>query len=221
MIDWWGPILCEYYGASEGGGITLMSSEDWDAHKGSVGKPVVGEFHVVGEDGEELPVGESGVVYFEGGLPIDYHNDPDKTASAYDHHAWNTVGDMGYLDEDGFLYLTDRKDHMIISGGVNIYPQEIEAVLIRHPAVADVAVIGVPNAEFGEEVRAVVQPLDPGAAGPELAEELVAFCRGELAGYKCPRQVDFENELPRAPSGKLYKRRVRARYWEGHGTAIG
>jgi len=220
MMEWWGPILCEYYGASEGGGITVLNPADWAAHRGSVGRAVLGKLHIVGEDGDELPAEEEGVVYFERGLPIAYHNDPDKTASAHDVHGWTTVGDIGRVDADGYLYLTDRKDHMIISGGVNIYPQEIEAVLIQHPAVADVAVIGVPNAEFGEEVRAIVQPLDPTAAGTELAEELIAFCRRDLAGYKCPRVVEFEAELPRAPSGKLYKRRLRARYWEGHETVI-
>ncbi|HET6949550.1 MAG TPA: acyl-CoA synthetase, partial [Acidimicrobiales bacterium] len=178
------------------------------------------ECHIVGDDGEELPTGRAGVVYFAGGNPFEYHNDPGKTASITDERGWRTLGDIGYLDGDGYLYLTDRQAHMIISGGVNIYPQEAENVLVGHPAVADVAVIGVPDDEMGEAVKAVVQPTDPGAAGPELESELLAWCRAELATYKCPRSVDFVDELPRDPSGKLYKRLLRERYWEDHDSLV-
>lgn len=213
MLDWWGPIIHEYWGSSEGGGLSYITPEEWLEHPGSVGKVVVGTAHILDEAGSEMPPGEPGVIYVEGGIPIAYHNDGVKTAAAHDRHGWATVGDVGYLDQDGYLYLTDRRDHMIIAGGVNIYPQEAEEVLIRHAAVADVAVIGVPNAEYGEEVRAVVQLLDGIVGSAELADELIDFCRASLAAYKCPRSVDFEAELPRAPSGKLYKRRLRDRYW--------
>jgi fatty-acyl-CoA synthase len=159
-------------------------------------------------------------VYFAGGRPFEYHNDPAKTASISNDRGWRTLGDIGYLDDDGYLYLTDRQAHMIISGGVNIYPQEAENVLAGHPAVADVAVIGVPDAEMGEAVKAVVQPADPAAAGPGLADELLAYCRAELATYKCPRTVDFTGELPRDDNGKLYKRLLRERYWAGHDSLV-
>ncbi len=220
MIAWWGPILHEYYGGTEGNGLTALASREWLSHRGSVGKPVLGEAHIVGEDGSELPVGETGMVYFANGPGFEYHNDPEKTRSARNEKGWSTLGDIGYLDRDGFLYLTDRKAHMIISGGVNIYPQEAENVLITHPKVADVAVIGVPNEDFGEEVKAVVQPVDMADAGPELASELMDYCRQRLADLKCPRSVDFEAELPRHPTGKLYKRLLKDRYWKGHKTRI-
>ena len=160
------------------------------------------------------------LVYFAGGRPFEYHNDPGKTASITNDRGWRALGDIGYLDEDGYLYLTDRQAHMIISGGVNIYPQEAENVLASHPAVADVAVIGVPDTEMGEAVKAVVQSVDAAAAGPELAAELLAYCRAELATYKCPRSVDFVAQLPREPNGKLYKRLLRERYWEGHHSLV-
>jgi acyl-CoA synthetase (AMP-forming)/AMP-acid ligase II len=182
--------------------------------------PIVGQVHIVGEDGEELPVGEVGTVYFGGGLDFEYHNDPEKTESSRHPQGWSTLGDIGRLDEDGFLYLTDRKAFMIISGGVNIYPQEAENVLTMHPKVFDVAVIGVPNEDFGEEVKAVVQPAEGVEAGPELERELIAYCREHLADVKCPRTIDFRDELPRHPTGKLYKRLLRDEYWEGHGTKI-
>ena len=220
MIEWWGPIVHEYYGGSEGGAITYLSAPEWLEHRGSVGKTIAGTIHIVGEDDEECGPGEAGVVYAEAGVPVEYFNDPDKTKAAHDRRGWVTIGDMGYVDEEGYLYLTDRKDHMIISGGVNIYPQEAEDVLIGHPKVADVAVIGVPNEEFGEEVKAVVELIDAADASPELAADLLRHCQDHLAQYKCPRSVDFEAELPRAPSGKLYKRRLRDRYWAGHGTRI-
>ena len=219
MLDWWGPIIHEYYAGTEDIGSTAISANEWLAHPGSVGRPRE-ECHVVGEDGEEQAPGESGVIYFAGGRPFEYHHDPDKTASVSNDKGWRTLGDIGYLDEDGYLYLTDRQAHMIISGGVNIYPQEAENVLACHPAVADVAVIGVPDAEMGEMVIAVAQTLDPDGAGPELEAELLAYCRAELATYKCPRRVDFVAELPRDPNGKLYKRRLREQYWEGHDSLV-
>jgi len=213
MIEWWGPIIIEYYGASESNGVTVSTSAEWLSHRGSVGRSVVGQAKIVGEDGEELPPGEIGAVYFAGGPVFAYHNDPLKTKSAYNDKGWSTVGDVGYLDEDGFLHLTDRKSYMIISGGVNIYPQETEDILITHPAVADVAVFGVPNAEMGEEVKAVVQPHDMAHANDKLAAELMAYCRQRLSPIKCPRSIDFEAELPRTPTGKLVKRHLRDRYW--------
>jgi long-chain acyl-CoA synthetase len=213
MIKWWGPILFEYYGATEGNGITMITSEDWLAHKGSVGRAVVGEIHILDEDENELPMGEPGIVYFGDGNPFEYHNDPEKLAETTSSHGWTTIGDIGYVDEDGYLYLTDRKANMIISGGVNIYPQEAENVLVGHPKVLDVAVIGVPNEEFGEEVKAVVQPKDMADAGPDLEMELIGFCRQHLSKIKCPASVDFEEKLPRTPTGKLFKRRLRDRYW--------
>ena len=219
MLEWWGPIIHEYYAGTEDIGSTYITPEEWLAHPGSVGRPL-GECHILDEAGEERPPGEAGVVWFGGGRPFEYHNDPQKTASVTNDRGWRTLGDIGFLDEDGYLYLTDRHAHMIISGGVNIYPQEAENVLAGHPAVVDVAVIGVPDPEMGEAVRAVVQPVDPAAAGPDLEAELLAHCRAELATYKCPRQVDFVDELPRDPNGKLYKRRLRERYWEGHDSLV-
>jgi acyl-CoA synthetase (AMP-forming)/AMP-acid ligase II len=219
MLEWWGPIIHEYYSGTEDIGSTFITPQEWLAHPGSVGRPLE-ECHIVGPDGEELPPGEEGVVSFAGGRPFEYHNDPDKTASVTDHRGWRTLGDIGRLDEDGYLYLTDRQAHMIIAGGVNIYPQEAENVLAGHPAVVDVAVIGVPDAEMGEAVKAVVQPVDGAAAGPELEAELLAHCRDELATYKCPRSVDFVDALPRDPNGKLYKRLLREGYWEGHDSLV-
>ncbi len=213
MIDWWGPILIEYYAGSEGNGVTVSDSKQWLAHRGTVGRAVVGEIKILDDDGTELPVGETGTVYFAGGPQFAYHNDTDKTQRAYNDRGWSTLGDVGYLDADGFLYLTDRKAYMIISGGVNIYPQETEDVLISHPAVADVAVFGVPNEEMGEEVKAVVQPHDMSRAGKELETELILFCRKHLSPIKCPKSVDFEPELPRTPTGKLVKRHLRDKYW--------
>jgi fatty-acyl-CoA synthase len=219
MLDWWGPIIHEYYAGTEDIGGAAITPEEWLAHPGSVGRPT-DECHVVGEDGEELPPGRAGVLYFKNDRPFEYHNDPAKTASVANERGWRTLGDIGYLDEDGYLYLTDRQAHMIISGGVNIYPQEAENVLAGHPSVADVAVIGVPDAEMGEAVKAVVEATDPAAAGPELEAELLAHCRVELASYKCPRSVDFVDALPRDPNGKLFKRVLRERYWEGHDSLV-
>jgi acyl-CoA synthetase (AMP-forming)/AMP-acid ligase II len=215
MIDWWGPVIHEYYAGTEGNGFCYVGSADWLAHPGTVGRSLLGEIHICDDDGNELPVGEEGTIYFASLSEFQYHNDPKKTAeSRHPHHPdWSTLGDVGRLDSDGYLYLTDRKAFMIISGGVNIYPQEAENLLISHPRVADVAVIGVPNEEFGEEVKAVVQPADWRDAGPALADELIAYCRANLSPIKCPRSVDFERELPRHPTGKLYKRLIRDRYW--------
>jgi acyl-CoA synthetase (AMP-forming)/AMP-acid ligase II len=216
MIEWWGPIVEEYYSATEGMGATYIDSEQWLAHPGSVGRTLLAPIHIVDDEGNELPPGEVGTVYFEPAAnrpTFQYHKDDAKTAESFDAHGWATVGDMGYLDEEGYLYLTDRKTFMIVSGGVNVYPQEAENVLITHPAVFDVAVFGIPDPEMGEKVHAVVQPARWEDAGPELERELLAYCRDKLAHYKCPKAVDFERELPRQPTGKLYKRLLRDRYW--------
>ncbi|GAA1876265.1 AMP-binding protein [Actinomadura bangladeshensis] len=215
MIDWWGPILHEYYAGTEGNCFVYTDSADWLTHKGTVGRPILGEVHVCDEDGNELPAGEPGTLYFGNGPQFEYHADEEKTAASRDPQGrgWTTLGDVGYVDEDGFLYLTDRRAYMIISGGVNIYPQEAENVLAVHPKVADVAVFGVPDAEMGEAVKAVVQPLSMDAAGPDLEAELIAYCRDHLAHYKCPRSIDFRPELPRHPTGKLYKRLLKDEYW--------
>ena len=214
MLAWWGPIIWEYYASSENVGSTLIGPEEWLAHPGSVGRPFVSTVHICDDDGRELPVGEIGPVWFDSPwATFEYHGDPAKTAAARSPEGWFTMGDVGYVDDEGYLYLTDRQSFMIISGGVNIYPQEAENVLVMHPAVTDVAVIGVPDGEFGEAVKAVVQPADPAAAGPELEAELLAFCRERLAAYKCPRSVDFDPDLPRSDTGKLYKRLLKDRYW--------
>lgn len=227
MIEWWGPVINEYYAATEGNGFVACNSEEWLAHKGTVGKPLLGTVHICDEEtGDELPTGEVGVVYF---APADettgifeYHNDPEKTKRSRhpQNPRWSTLGDVGRVDEDGFVYLTDRKDFMIISGGVNVYPQEAENLLVTHPKVMDVAVFGIPNEDFGEEVKAVVQPVSMADADDALARELMAFCREHLADVKCPRSIDFMEELPRHPTGKLYKRLLRDQYWQGHGTKI-
>jgi long-chain acyl-CoA synthetase len=219
IIEWWGPIVHEYYAGTEGNGFCYVGPDDWMSHKGTVGRPLLGTLHIVGDDGEELPPGESGTIFFEGGGQFEYHNDAEKTASSLNAKGWSTLGDVGYLDEDGFLFLTDRKAFMIISGGVNIYPQEAENLLVTHRKVVDVAVFGIPNADFGEEVKAVVQPVSMDEAGPELEQELIDFCRSQLADVKCPRSIDFRAELPRHPTGKLYKRLLKDEYWEGHGRS--
>jgi acyl-CoA synthetase (AMP-forming)/AMP-acid ligase II len=219
MMKWFGPIIHEYYGGTEGFAGTTIDPQEWLAHPGSVGKPFTA-VHVVGDDGAECAVGESGELYFEGGPAFEYFKDPEKTASVSNEHGWRSLGDMGYVDGDGYLYLTDRSTFMIVSGGVNIYPQEAENLLVMHPKLIDAAVFGVPNEEFGEEVKAVVQPADGVAAGPELEAELIAYCKEHLASYKCPRTVEFDSDLPRDPNGKLYKRRIRERYWEGRKSRI-
>ncbi|BBX61451.1 long-chain acyl-CoA synthetase [Mycobacterium saskatchewanense] len=218
MMRWFGPIIHEYYGGTEGFAGTTIGPEEWLAHPGSVGRPM-SPVHVIGADGDELPPGEPGELYFEGGPAFDYFKDPAKTASVSNDCGWRSLGDMGFVDEDGYLYLTDRSTFMIVSGGVNIYPQEVENLLVMHPKLADAAVFGVPNDEFGEEVKAVVQPAPGVVAGPGLEAELIEYCRQHLAGYKCPRSVDFDI-LPRDPNGKLYKRRVRERYWQGRTSRI-
>ncbi len=214
MIDWWGPVLEEYYAGSEGNGMTYIGSEDWMAHKGSVGKAVLGLVHICDDDGNDLPVGQEGTVFFEGATNFEYHGDPEKTASSRNAHGWSTLGDVGRLDADGYLTLTDRKSFMIISGGVNIYPQEIENHLVTHPRVQDVAVIGGPHDEMGEEVIAVIQPVDMADAGDALRDDLIAFAREKLSGVKIPRRIDFLAELPRHDTGKLYKRLLRDQYWD-------
>lgn len=216
MIDWWGPIIFEYYAGSEGNGLTLATSEEWLEHPGTVGRAIYGALHICDPDsGAELPRGETGLVYWDAPQPFEYHNDPAKTAEVTHARGWTTLGDIGYLDEDGFLYLTDRASHMIISGGVNIYPQEIENLLVTHPAVADVAVIGAPDAEMGERVVAVVQLADPAAAGEAMAQDLLTFLALHLSRIKLPRQIDFRSELPREANGKLYKRKLRDEYAKG------
>lgn len=222
MIDWLGPIIYEYYGGSEGNGSTFITPEEWLEKKGSVGKATWGILHICNEDGRELPAGEQGIIYFEGGWDFKYLNDEEKTRDSRhpEHPGWSALGDVGYMDEDGYLFLTDRKSFMIISGGVNVYPQEAENLLIVHPKVADVAVVGVPSSEMGEEVKAVVQPREWNDAGPELEAELIAYCREHLSAIKCPRSIDFDPELPRHETGKLYKRGIRDRYWVGHQTRI-
>lgn len=212
MIKWWGPMLYEYYGAVEGNSMTAIDSTEWLARPGSVGRPVSGIPHIVDDHGTELPPGKPGTVYFDGPR-FEYLNDPQKTQASRHLKGWSTVGDIGYVDEAGYLYLTDRRAFTIISGGVNIYPQEIENVLIGDARVVDAAVIGVPNDEFGEEVKAIVQLLDWRDASPELAEDLIRLCRSSLAGYKCPRSIEFDRNLPRQPNGKIQKNALRDRYW--------
>ncbi|WP_219469325.1 acyl-CoA synthetase [Nonomuraea rhizosphaerae] len=215
MIEWWGPIIHEYYAGTEGNGFLYTGSQDWLEHPGTVGRSLLGSVHICDEDGNELQPGEHGTIYFESPARFEYHGDPDKTRSVQDPQGrgWTTLGDIGYLDADGFLYLTDRRSYMIISGGVNIYPQEAENVLCLHPKVADVAVFGVPDEEMGEQVKAVIQPSSMAEAGPALEAELIEYCRERLAHYKCPRSVDFREELPRHPTGKLYKRLLKDEYW--------
>ena len=225
MIEWWGPVIHEYYAGTEGNGFVYCNSEMWLAHPGTVGTAISGVVHICDEEGNELPRGESGTVFFEGGGTFEYHNDPEKTKNSRDPkgRGWSTLGDVGNLDDDNFLYLTDRKAFMIISGGVNIYPQEAENILVNHPKVVDVAIFGVPNDDFGEEVKAVVQPKEMPAdadAAKALEKELIAYCREHLADIKCPRSVDFRPDLPRHPTGKLYKRLLKDEYWAAAGRSI-
>ena len=221
MIAWWGPIIHEYYGATEGLGFTACDSAEWLAHRGTVGKVLLGELHVLDEEMNPCPTGTPGTLWFKTATAFEYFNDPAKTAEARSKDgSMSTVGDIGYVDNDGYLYLTDRATFMIIAGGVNIYPQECENLLITHPKVADAAVFGVPNDDLGEEVKAAVQLMPGIAPGPDIAEELIAFCSQHLSRQKCPRSIDFEAALPRLPTGKLYKRLLRDRYWQGHKTRI-
>ena len=221
MIAWWGPIIHEYYGATEGLGFAACDSEQWLAHRGTVGKVLLGELHVLAENMQPCPKETPGTLWFKTATPFEYFNDPAKTKEARSQDgSMSTVGDVGYVDDDGFLYLTDRATFMIVSGGVNIYPQECENLLITHPKVADAAVFGVPNEDLGEEVKAVVQVLPGIKANSDLVNELMNFCRAHLSHQKCPRSIDFEAELPRPPTGKLYKRVLRDRYWGDRKTRI-
>ncbi len=222
MIGWWGPIIHEYYGATEGLGFTACDSEEWLAHRGTVGKVMLGDLHILDDDMNPLPMGVPGTIWFKTATEFEYHNDPQKTReSSSPDGTMTTVGDVGYVDDDNFLYLTDRKTFMIISGGVNIYPQETEDLLITHPSVADAAVIGVPNADLGEEVKAIVQLMPGVAPDAHTVDVLLAFCSAHLSRQKVPRSIDFEAELPRLPTGKLYKRLLRDRYWgEGQNKIV-
>jgi len=211
MIKWWGPILREYYAGSEGIGTVFIDSETWLKRPASVGRPAYGRVHILDEEGAPLPPGETGRIWFEGGPKFAYHNDPGKTAQAYNDRGWATLHDLGWLDAEGFLFLSDRRADLILSGGVNVYPAEIEAVLMRHPRVNECAVIGVKDAEFGERARALVVPRG-GEGSVALAEELIALCRAELAGPKEPRAVEFLEELPRSEAGKLLRRVLKERY---------
>ncbi|HEX7885123.1 MAG TPA: acyl-CoA synthetase [Phenylobacterium sp.] len=220
MIAWWGPVLNEYYAGTEGNGFCFITSDEWLTHKGSVGRAILGELRICDEEGEPLPPRAEGVVHFANGPPLSYHNAPEKIAEGTNKHGWTTLGDVGWMDEEGYLYLTDRKSFMIISGGVNIYPQEIENLLIGHPKVADAAVVGAPDEEMGEKVVAVIQPMDWAEAGDALRDELMAYARKNLSHVKAPRLVEFMQELPRHPTGKLYKRLIRDAYWGKEGTRI-
>lgn len=212
MIDWFGPIVHEYYSSTENSLFTALDSHEWLAHPGSVGRAILGVPHILDESGDELPPGESGTIWSEGGLLFEYLNDPVKTTESRNERGWTTVGDLGYLDKDGFLYLSDRRADLILSGGVNIYPRESEDVLVVHPKVADAAVFGIPHDELGEVVHAVVQTAPGVIADEGLEEELLAFCREKLSAFKCPRRIDFVDEMPRHATGKLYKRLLRDRY---------
>lgn len=215
MMDWWGPKLYEYYGGTEGNGYCTVGPVEWLSHPGTVGRAVIGNVHIVGDDAEtECTTGQIGTVYFSDGKDFTYHNDPKRTKDNYNNKGWSTLGDVGYVDDEGYLYLTDRKSFMIISGGVNIYPQEIEDLLVTHPKIYDVAVFGIPNEDFGEEIKAVVQPTRMEDAGPDLEAELINFCKNSISRLKCPRTIDFMAELPRHPTGKLYKRLLKDPYWE-------
>jgi long-chain acyl-CoA synthetase len=224
IIEWFGPVVHEYYAGTEGNGFVYCNSDMWLAHEGTVGTPINCVVHICNDEGDEVPHYESGTIYFEGGASFEYHNDAEKTKSSrHPSQPWSTLGDVGYLDDDNFLYLTDRKAYMIISGGVNIYPQEAENILVTHPKVIDVAVFGVPNEDFGEEVKAVVQPVSMPATDDEaaaLTRELIAFCKEHLADVKCPRTIDYRDELPRHPTGKLYKRLLKDEYWANTGRSI-
>lgn len=214
MIDWWGPIIHEYYGATEGLGFAACDSQQWLSHRGTVGKVMLGDLHVLDEDMKPCPIGTPGTLWFKTATPFEYYNDTSRTWEARSKDgSMTTVGDVGYVDDEGFLYLTDRATFMIVSGGVNIYPQECENLLVTHPKVADAAVFGVPNEDLGEEVKAVVQPMTGVESGPDFERELIEFCKTHLSHQKCPRSVDFDAELPRLPTGKLYKRVLRDRYW--------
>jgi len=213
MIEWWGPVIYEYYAGTEGSGFCAVASKEWLEHKGTVGRPLFGAVHIVDEDGNEMRAGQIGTIYFSGGTDFEYLNDPDKTLTAYNAKGWSTLGDIGFLDDEGYLYLTDRRSFMIISGGVNIYPQESEDVLVMHPRVADAAVFGIPDEEMGEQVKAVIQLIDHADEGPDMEAELIAYCRDHLSSIKCPKSIDFIEALPRQATGKLYKRLLKDQYY--------
>jgi acyl-CoA synthetase (AMP-forming)/AMP-acid ligase II len=224
VIEWLGPVVAEFYAGTEANGMVFCNSEQWLAHPGTVGAPVGCTVHICDEAGREMPQGETGLIYFvDSGVAFEYRGDAEKTRSSRHPRGWTTLGDVGHLDEDGFLFLTDRKSNLIISGGVNVYPQEVENHLLSHPAVDDVAVIGAPHDDFGEQVIAVVQPretLADQAARDQLEAELIAHCRQSLADVKCPRRVDFRDQLPREPTGKLLKRLLKDEYWSAEGRRI-
>jgi len=209
MLEWWGDVLYEYYAGTEANGFCTITAQEWRTHRGSVGRPFRGEVHIVDDDDEDVPAGEVGRVFFSGTNRFEYHHRPGATAAAFNDKGWSTLGDIGYLDTDGFLYLTDRAADMIVTGGANVYPQEVENLLTGHPAVADVGVVGIPDDDMGEVVAAFVEPADPTAAGPLLEAELLAFCRDHLAHIKCPRRVTFLDALPRLETGKLARRLLR------------
>lgn len=213
MIEWWGDIIHEYYAGTENNGFVAITTQEWQQHEGSVGRTKLGVLHICDEDGHEVPVGVEGEIYFENGHQFEYHNDPAKTASSTNAQGWTSLGDVGRVDDEGYLYLTDRKSFVIISGGVNIYPQETENTLLEHPAILDAAVIGIPNEDFGEEVKAVVLLMPDQVGSPELEVALIAHCRKQLSAIKCPRSIDFRKELPRTATGKLLKRKLRDEYW--------
>jgi len=221
MIEWFGPVIVEYYGGSEAFGGTMITSEEWLEHPGSVGRSSRAPIHILDrESGAELAVGQEGVIYFETTRVTTYHNAPEKTAASRSPQGWATFGDVGWLDPDGYLYLTDRRDNLIITGGVNVYPQEVENRLLTHEQVVDAAVFGIPNDDFGEEVKAVVEVAGGVTAGADLEAELIRFCRDELAPYKCPRSVDFIEAMPRHENGKLYKRLLREKYWSRRSSRL-
>jgi acyl-CoA synthetase (AMP-forming)/AMP-acid ligase II len=212
MLDWWGPIIHEYYSGTEGNGQTAINTEDWLRHEGSVGRPILGKLHILDEADQPLPANVTGRIFFEGGPNFEYYKDPDKTRAARSRQGWTTLGDIPHLDDDGYLYLTDRASHMIITGGVNVYPREVEDVLVSHRAVVDAAVFGIPHPEFGEEVKAAVELVDAETASAQLADELISWCRERLAHLKCPKSIDFHDQLPRHATGKLYKGSLIAQY---------
>jgi long-chain acyl-CoA synthetase len=213
LIDWLGPIVNEYYGGTEGVGITYITSQEWLDHQGSVGRAIIGEPHIMGDDGQELPIGATGLIYFANGPAFEYHNAPEKMDEVTNDRGWITLGDIGRLDKDGFLYLVDRRSFVINSGGVNIYPQEVEETLLKHPGIVDAAVFGVPNTEFGEEVKAIVQMNAPVRHPDATAAALIAFCRERISHVKCPRSVEFIDVMPRSESGKLLKAQLKQAYW--------
>ena len=219
IIDWFGPIVYEFYGGTERNGLTHIDTFEWLEHRGSVGRPVSGGVHILNEAGMEVPIGHSGTVYFSGGADFTYENDPDATESTRSPQGWTTIGDVGYLDADGYLYLTDRRDFMIVCGGVNVYPQESENLLLEHPAVVDAAVIGISDEEYGEVLQAIVQTFDPGSHPDTLERELIEHCRASLPTLKCPRSVIFVDVLPRSPAGKIDKAALR-RYYDSNGSNV-